>query len=426
MPVVATQKITKRVLDALKPDAVKDVQIMDSEVRGFGVRMKPTCGAAYFIRYKLADGSARRYVLGKVGTITPDEARTLAKEKLAAIAKGADPSAERHAKREAMTVAEVCDWYLAAAATGEIFGRRGERIKASTLAMDASRIETHVKPLIGRKTVDGLADTDIARLQRDIAAGKTAKERQGRGGATTGGAGVAARAVRMLAAILEHARRAKLVKANPAHGVRQLAEGTSDRRLSEDEIMMLGEAIRAADERRENGVALSAVRFLLLTGFRRMEALSLSWDAVDAKGRCITLADSKSGGQVRAVGAAALAALDSIQRSDGSPWVFPAARGDGHFVGLPKALERLYAAAGIESATVHTLRHTFASVAADEGFSEMTVAALLGHARRGVTQRYAKVDRAAVLAADAVSAKIAGLLDGQATPAEVIPLMVRR
>ena len=52
----------------------------------------------------------------------------------------------------------------------------------------------------------------------------------------------------------------------------------------------------------------------------------------------------------------------------------------------------------------------------------MTVAALLGHARRGVTQRYAKVDRAAVLAADAVSAKIAGLLDGRATSADVVPL----
>jgi hypothetical protein len=61
-------------------------------------------------------------------------------------------------------------------------------------------------------------------------------------------------------------------------------------------------------------------------------------------------------------------------------------------------------------------------VAADEGFSEMTVAALLGHARRGVTQRYAKVDRATVLAADTVSAKIAGLLDGHAASADVIHL----
>ena len=53
---------------------------------------------------------------------------------------------------------------------------------------------------------------------------RPAKERRGRGGATTGGAGAAARTLRMLGAILEHAKRAKLVKVNAVHGVRQLAE----------------------------------------------------------------------------------------------------------------------------------------------------------------------------------------------------------
>ena len=156
-------------------------------------------------------------------------------------------------------------------------------------------------------------------------------------------------------------------------------------------------------------MALSAVHFLLLSRFRRMEALSLRWSAVNAKDRCVVLADTKSGAQVRAIRAAALAALEGLRGISPGSWVFPAARGDGYFVGLPKVLERLYQAAEIEEATVHSLRHTFASVTADEGFNEMTVAALLGHARRGVTQRYVKVGRAAVLAADTVFAKLAGL-----------------
>jgi integrase len=226
----------------------------------------------------------------------------------------------------------------------------------------------------------------------------------------------------MLGAIFEHARRAKLIKANPAHGVRQLAEGTNDRRLSEDEIQALGEAVQASEE---NPVALAAIRFLLLSGFRRMEALSLRWSAVEAKNRCIVLADTKSGGQVRAVGTAALDSLEGLRGVSRGPWVLPAARGDGHFVGLPKVLERLFLTAGIQGATIHTLRHSFASVAADEGFNEMTVAALLRHARRGVTQRYVKVDRAAVLAADTVAAKLAGLLDGIVTTADVVPMRLR-
>ena len=40
------------------------------------------------------------------------------------------------------------------------------------------------------------------------------------------------------------------------------------------------------------------------------------------------------------------------------------------------------------------LRHTFASLAGDLGFSELTIAALLGHSARGVTQRYIHIDEA--------------------------------
>jgi len=36
-------------------------------------------------------------VLGKMGTLTPDEARKLAGDALSAVAKGSDPSADRHA-----------------------------------------------------------------------------------------------------------------------------------------------------------------------------------------------------------------------------------------------------------------------------------------------------------------------------------------
>ncbi len=47
-----------------------------------------------------------------------------------------------------MTVAALCDRYLEEAKAGLILGRRNRPIKASTLAMDKSRIETHIKPLL--------------------------------------------------------------------------------------------------------------------------------------------------------------------------------------------------------------------------------------------------------------------------------------
>lgn len=63
--------------------------------------------------------------------------------------------------------------------------------------------------------------------------------------------------------------------------------------------------------------------------------------------------------------------------------------------------------------TPHVLRHSFASVANDLGFTETTIAALVGHSRGTITSRYIHtVDTALVMAADAVAGYIGGLLDG--------------
>jgi integrase len=97
------------------------------------------------------------------------------------------------------------------------------------------------------------------------------------------------------------------------------------------------------------------------------------------------------------------------------PFAFPADWGDGHFVGVVRVLERVCAKAGLKDVTPHVLRHTFASVAGDLGFSELTIAGLLGHSARGVTQGYVHLDAALIVAADRVSARIAELLDGGAT-----------
>jgi len=417
-------KINKRYVGTLKPDpGGKDVFAWDSgdgALKGFGVRVKPSGKASYFVQYRNKEGRTRRLVLGRVGTLTPDEARTLASDVLKAVAKGSDPSAERHAVRGAIAVSELCDLYTADA--------KG-RIKASTLAMDKSRIETHVKPLIGRLTVRSLTTADIERMQAAIIAGKTAKPRKEKGGSglATGGPGVAARTVGMLGTILEYARKPlKLINENPARGVRRPTGGRQQRYLTVEEIAALGKAMRKGETDGENETAMAVVRLLLFTGLRRMEALSLKGAWVDGRARCIRFPDTKSGPQLRPIGADAVKLLDSWAASEDCPWTFPADRGDGHFVGLPKALERLCARAGLEGVTVHVLRHTFAAVAAEMGFSELTIAGLLGHSVPGVTARYAHVpDSALAAAADRVSARIAAALDGKRIEADVVPLRER-
>jgi integrase len=206
--------------------------------------------------------------------------------------------------------------------------------------------------------------------------------------------------------------------------VKRHADGKAKRFLSVAELAALGKAMRDL-EAIENRRGLSAIRALLLTGCRRMEILALPWAWLDAKGRCIRFEDTKSGAQLRPIAAEAVKHLEAQLREGGCTWVFPADRGDGHFIGLPRVLERVCGKAELEGVTVHSLRHTFASVAAEMGYSELTIAGLLGHTIPGVTARYAHVpDRALLSAADAVAARITSALDGTAA-AVVIPLQGR-
>lgn len=409
-------KITKRSVDALHAEPDRDVFAWDTELRGFGVRAKPSGVKTFLIQYRNIEGRTRRLVLGQYGVLTPEIARHLARKKLATVAEGADPSADRHGVRVGMSVKEVCDWYLEQAEAGRLLGRNRRPIKASTLKSDRSRIETHIKPLLGARLVSRLTLNDVEGMQADIAAGKSARGRKkGRGGLSTGGPGVASRAISTLRALLGHAARLGIIGKNPAEGVRQLAVGSRKRRLSEEELRHLGRIMRQVGSDGEHPTGLAAIRLMLLTGFRRMEVLGLKRPWLSRTDHCIRFPDTKSGAQVRALGEAAIDCIEAQPTQVGSLFVFPADWGEGHFIGVVRVLDRVCRKARLEDVTPHVLRHTFASVAGDLGFSELTIAGLLGHSAHGITQKYVHLDTALVVAADRVSMEIAIMLDGRAS-----------
>jgi integrase len=417
-------KLTIRTMATIAADATRDIYVWDDSLAGFGLRVKPSGVASFMLQFRNAEGTSRRMTLGKVGVLAPEQARKVAREKLAEVARGHDPCADRQSARTAPTVAEVCEWYLVSARAGRLLGRRGRPIKASTLEMDASRIRTHVLPLLGCWKVNSLGPDDIRDFVNAVKSGRTAKSRVGRGGETTGGDGAAARTVGMLRTIFAHAMREhpdrKNFRFNPCDGVKRPADGKQRHFLSLAELTVLGTALRAESE---VSTGVDVIRFLVMTGLRRMEALALRWSWMDGKSRCIRFEDTKSGAQLRPIGTAAANLLDSRRRLDEGPWVFPAERGAGHFVGLPKALARVCARGGLEGVSVHVLRHTFAAVAAEMGFSELTIAGLLGHTLPSVTARYAHVpDRALALAADAVASRVSAALDGKDISTEIVPL----
>src|SRR3546814_16093025 len=74
----------------------------------------------FVVQYRNAEGIKRRMNLGRFGVLTVDQARDLAKLKLAAVIVGEDPADKTRQARKGMTVSEMCDWYLTEARAGNI------------------------------------------------------------------------------------------------------------------------------------------------------------------------------------------------------------------------------------------------------------------------------------------------------------------
>jgi integrase len=385
-------KVTKRAVDALDRPTKSQEFLWDSELRGFGVRVVPSGLKTFIVQYRTAAGRSRRLAIGRYGLMTVEQARDQAKIKLGMVASGVDPVEQDDVPEDSISVSDLCDWYLEEAKAGRILGRRNRAIKASSLAMDESRIKTHIKPLLGHRLVNSLRIVDVEGMQSDIVLGKTAKARgTGRGGVATGGPGVAGRAVTTLQSIFAHAVRHDKIDWHPSLGARRLAAKRKVRRLSLDEIARLGKAMRFTDR---NG------------------AQQMHRDWLHADVGYVAFPETKGDAQVRAIGpsAARLAASQPIQL--GSPFVFPATMGDGSYTAAKACLRRLCAMVAIENVTPHTLRHTFVSLAGELGFSELVIAAMLGHSAQSVTQGYVHVDDALKVAVARTCDEIAGLLDG--------------
>lgn len=98
--------------------------------------------------------------IGRHGTITAEQARKLAIATLGKTLKGDDPAEERVARRNALTVKELSERYLAAADKGLILGKGNRPKKASSLYVDRGSINRHILSLLGSKRVPDLKAAD--------------------------------------------------------------------------------------------------------------------------------------------------------------------------------------------------------------------------------------------------------------------------
>ena len=409
-------KLNKRVVDAAHARD-KDYFIWDDDLHGFGLRVFVSGKRSYVIQYR-AQGRSRRYTIGLHGVWTPELARQEAKVQLGRVAKGDNPAEERQLDHQAITVKQLCDLYLTDLRAGLILGKGNRPKKATTIGTDTGRIQRHIVPLLGSRRVKDLTKSDINKALKDIMAGKTAvsvKTRKLRGKAiVSGGAGTATRTIGLLGGILTYAMDAGIITANPAHGIRKPKDNVRDRRLTEDEYRLLGRILRDAVDDGHYAMAAEISRQIALTGCRRMEMIGLQWVEMDVGGSSLRLIDSKEGKSTRPVGLPVVEYMERRREHAQGSYVFPGHGDDNAFGAFPRHWDRLLKGSELEGITPHVLRHSFASIGNDLGFTEVTIAALVGHSKGSVTSKYIHtLDTALIMAADTIAGYIAGLLDGR-------------
>jgi integrase len=435
MTTVEKRRLTKRFVDSVKPDPDKgDHVIWDKDIKGYGLRVKPSGAMSYVIWYRTRAGDLRKMSIAQVGALTPDEARIEAGKHLADAVKGGDPAKDRGDARHDRTVEQVCEAYLRDGPAAN------PKKKASSWSADESNIRRHIIPLLGKRRIRTISRDDVLGFQADVTRGKSAvdirrKKADGdpapalagkvvysdkikpRGRAVVeGGSGTARRATAVLCAILKFAAAKKFIPDTPAKGITLNPVGRVDRHLSPDELAKLGEALKRAEGTGTNATAIAALRTLLLTGARKNEVLALQWPQLDlGRGRAYLL-DSKTGQKVLVLPAPAVEVLSRQPRKKDCPWVFPAARGKGHLVGLRRILGAIAKDAGLDRLRVHDLRHGFASAAVTTGASLYLVGKVLGHTQAKTTERYAHLADDPIRAvADSASRRIAAALKGNTT-----------
>ena len=390
-------KLTKSVVE--KAEIRDRVYILwDSDVKGFGVRIRPSGSRIYLFKYRSPNGRQRKLRIGRHGNITVDNARLNAKRAAGQVADGKDPAGQKSTDRKSPTVADLCDRYLA---------EHAEVHKAaSSIRNDQRLIETRIRPVLGRLRVLAVAREDVGKLHHALR--KTPYE--------------ANRTLALLSKMFNLAEAWGLRPdgSNPCRHLKKFKEEKRERFLSPDELAELNKVLVEAERSQtEMPGVLLAIRLLIFTGCRLGEILTLKWEWVDFEAGCLRLPDSKTGSKTVQLGTPALTLLSESPPQPDNPFVIVGRRPGTHLVNLEKPWRRIRAKAKLNDVRIHDLRHTFASYGAAANLSLPMIGKMLGHTQAATTQRYAHLAADPVKqATDAVSRTIDAAMRGET--AEVV------
>lgn len=254
---MATGKVTKRAVDALKPGE-RDVFLWDSDRKGFGAKLTPTGRLVYLLQYRMGGRASpvRRYTIGAHGTWTPDSAGKEAERLLVMVAQGTDPAREKQRNRVVATELAF-DVYA-----DRFLEREVKPNWKRSYGFAESLLRLHIKPPLGKTPLPSINRADLVRLFDSMPGDKPSIRRN---------------SFAVIRRLFRWAKGRGDLDHNPLEGFEAPAAVESrDRVLTDDELRLV--LLGSHDLVKPYG---PFVRLLTITGQRRNEVAELDWKELD-------------------------------------------------------------------------------------------------------------------------------------------------
>ena len=358
-------RLNKTVIQAVSKECreeKKQVEFTDLELTGFGINVGKTGNVSFFIRYVIG-GRRKRFTIGKFPAMTVQQAKGKAMSLLSEVLDGCDPRGEDSTANH-LTFREFTEnQYLPYA-----------KDKKRSYTTDVSKLETHLYDVFGGMKLQQISRKDIEGYLHSIEPNLS--------GATVN------RHHALLGAIFRKAEDWELIDKSPVRGIEKRKEKARDRYLSDAEQ----QAFLKGLDYDFNRVAALLLKFLLVTGARLGEAQNAQWKYIDLNKKTWFIPMTKNGeSRTVVLNPVAVEILGELASMKVCQYVFPGKSDDKPISRPTKAFQRVCDYAGIKEFRIHDLRHTFASIAVNEGVNLYEVQRLLGHKSHIMTQRYAHI-----------------------------------
>jgi len=316
----------------------------DSVIAGFGLRVT-SGGAKSFIVEKRVDGRVKRKTLGRYGNLTVEQARKEAQKFLGKVASGIDPIREvKENRARRITLSDAFQDYLATR----------KNLKPNTLN-DYNRSMGEMFKDWQSKALSDISRDMVMTRHAEYGARSPARADNG---------------MRILRAIFNHAlQRYQDASGKPflvANPVDVLSHQRAWYKVERRQTLIKDHQLKSwyeATMQLNNQTTRDYLHLVLLTGLRRTEAATLTWDQVDFQDKTLTITETKNNRVHRLPFSDAIEALlERRFEEQSSPFVFPSDAERGHLSEPRTAIARVTKLSGV-TFTLHDLRRTFITAA---------------------------------------------------------------